>query len=380
MGLTVEPHESDELTGTSHLTVAYGKGAVETPFRFVNNNDLNAKSRLGALTGVTVGGRPFFCEVPINPSKLQSILTSNDALARSRLAIERFLGLASPTAFRVVYPKLTQPALKQIAQNPALLTKVAAFLADLTTEVKPDAWAIQFPILRDGRWGAFQAAGAPPIVPVAEIRDEKQVVAALAEVPAANFTPVPFLGFSFATYGRSRLSHEYILQARPKLYERGMGVMVVGAPRYLSAWEGDGRDLSALHYSSFLIADVVAEMYHAGGAGATTHVARVFERRELEVPPINSKHDASEHFSEATLFEGDPKLVELFVRTMEASNTAEDWAKGRPSAVCRLHEVVSSGEEYGSMRNSLVKGDLVDYRERKKRLVAWQEQEKHSTG
>jgi hypothetical protein len=164
---------------------------------------------------------------------------------------------------------------------------------------------------------------------------------------------MPFLAFTYSSYSRANLSFEKILEARPKLHEKGTAVMVLGATRVLDVDDQHASDLSAAHYSSFLIADAVAQRYYGGGGGGDPPPTRIFERSDLTATQVGSGHDVKEHAGEDAAFCGDKKLNELFWRTVSGDNTAEDIKKHRGAAISRLHEVVVSSDEYGTMRGLL---------------------------
>jgi hypothetical protein len=372
MGVTVTPHEQDEATGTSRLTVSYGKGSIEAPFRFVNRNDLNAKSTVGADIPLTTDWKPFICEHPINPTGVHGILNTNDYLATSALEVRRTLEMVAADSFRVVYPKLTQNARVVVDASPELGRKIAGFLFDLMAEEPADAYAIHYSLLQEGGWAALEnsGSGTVPVIPVVDIEDHRVVERALADVLARAGDRVPFVGFTYAPYRAARLSYERIITARSKLNEKGMGVIVFGTPRTLDVDDQRGADLSAPHYSSFLIADGVGQRYiNSGGKGP--HVARLFHKAELDVPRVGHGHDTEEHKGEETSFGSDSGLLDLFWRTVKGDNTDSDWKKNFPSAVSRLHEVVASAGEYGVMRDQLRSSELATYRAQKSRLLEW---------
>ena len=372
MGVTVTPHELDGQTGSSRLTVTYARGAFEAPFRFVNRNDLNAKSTIGADIPLTADWKPFICEHPINPTGVYGIVNTNDYLATTGLDVGRTLGMVAPDSFRVVYPKLTQAASAIVASTPGLGRKVAGFLFDLMLEQPAEAYAIHHSLLLDGGWAALARSGkgAVPVIPVIDIDDHRVVAKGLADVLEQPTGSVPFVGFTYAAYRSARLSYERIIESRPKLNERGIGVIVFGTPRVLDVEDRRGADLSAPHYSSFLIADGVGQRY-IGRGGQGPHVARLFHRKDLESPQIAKGHDPSEHQGEESNFGSDGKLLDLFWRTVRGENTEADWKKNFPSAVSRLHEVVSSSGEFGVMRKRMRSNELATYRAEKSRLLAW---------
>jgi hypothetical protein len=372
MGVTVTAHEQDEATGSSRLTVSYGRGSIEAPFRFINRNDLNAKSTIGADIPLTTDWKPFICEHPINPAGVHGIVNTNDYLATSALEVGRTLGMVAPDSFKVVFPKLTHNARIVVDASPALGRKVAGFLFDLMAERPADAYAIHYSLLQNGGWSALEKSGSGnvPVIPVVDIEDHRVVEASLVDILTRAGENVPFVGFTYAPYRAARLSYESIITARPKLNAKGMGVIVFGTPRTLDVEDQRGADLSAPHYSSFLIADGVGQRYISSG-GQGPHVARLFHKTELAVPRVGHGHDATEHTGEEAGFGSDKKLLELFWRTVKGENTDSDWKRNFPSAVSRLHEVVASTGEYGVMRKQLSSNELADYRAQKSRLIEW---------
>jgi len=377
MGIEVKSHEVDDKTGSSRLSVKFGRGVVEAPFRFVNRNDLTAKSTVGAGLQLTTDVNPFVYELPLNPTSITSIQTTNDFLARTLGSVRRVLRQVNPGAMKIFYPHFTGKADQLLRGAPQVSNRVSAFILNLVEECEADACALPYDLLENGGWALLKSGPSRdrPVIPVVKIGDNRSVERALDEVPDLGGPPTPFLAFTHASFTRAYLSYTAIINKRRELHSRGIGVMVLGSRRNLGGNE-DVANLSGPHYSSFLVADAVAAAW-VGRAPISNELgtARVFERSELSVPLITGGHDASEHEGEDDCFASDPELDRLFWRTLSRQNTDRDWDAGRPSAISRLHEVVMSSGEFGVMRKTIVSGELADYRRSKQRLAALVERE-----
>lgn len=368
MGVEVKVQSVDDDSGVSRLSVANKKGNVETPTRFVNRNDLNAKSTIGADVPLTTGPQPFLCEHELTPVNIHGILNTNGYLAHVKLELEETLRHVDRTAFTVVYPKLTRAALAELPPSGGARVRVSKFLLDVMSEVPADIYAVQAEMLGPEEYEYLAKQGSP-IVPVVDIHNLDGVAAGIEVALKSGPGVVPLLGFTYATYPRANLAYEKILEARTRLHEAGVGIIVLGAPHVLGEYARDGKDLSGAHYSSFLVGDVVGQRYYSGG-GPPVLSARIFEKEALEAPYVSKSHDFKEHEGEDGPFATDPKLRELFWRTMRAENTDEDWRKHRVPALSRVHEVLTSGQEFGSMRRFISSGELDEYRQTKTRLAA----------
>lgn len=374
MGITVTPHELDDESGTSRLSVSYSHGVFDTPLRFVNRNDLNAKSTIGADVQLTSDRQPFVFEQWIDPAAVNGILNTNGFLGQFVTHVDSTLSRVDPHSFRVVYPRLTEGAVRLLEANPAHRVRVAKFLLDVMTELPADAYALQDDLLGDKEWTYLESQSRQAI-PVVEIGNLNAVTEALTRVPKRGASVAPFVAFTYSSYPRANLSYERILSARRLLHEKGIGVMILGATRVIGGVDRDVHDLSAPHYSSFLIADVVGQRYWGGG-GKPLRKTRVFEKVDLAAPSVTPSHNASEHAGEDAAFLGDPKLKDLFWRTMQAQNTDEDWRKSRAPAMSRLHEILVSSGEYGAMRQFITSGELKEYRREKTRLASLLDRER----
>jgi hypothetical protein len=373
MGLSLDVRDHDEGTGLSRLEVTAGTRTAETPLRMVNRNDLNAKSRVGAELQVTGDGRLFVSEHAFDHTGLNGILRTNGFLGQSASNVGNVLSHVDRGSIRVIYPKLTQKALTGATAAPSAKGKVADFFVDLAVEAPADAYAIQYSLLGPTQWARCEKADIS-IIPVVDVHDLAEVEKALVELPKRGPGRVPMIGFTYAIYRRANLAFERILEAREALHAAGIGVAVFGAPRTIGG-DGQSKDLSAPHYSSFRIADTVGQRYYDHG-GAAVRVCHVFEKSELAAPQIAEGHRKEEHAGEDAAFAGDPKLQALFWRTIEARNTDEDWVRSRVSAITRLHELSVSRGEYEYMRGRLSAGDLGEYLDSKARLSTFLEAER----
>ncbi len=153
-----------------------------------------------------------------------------------------------------------------------------------------------------------------------------------------------------------------------RIHEANKGIITVDVPRVLWRDQYDA-DISTPHYSSFLISDIVAEEYHSHYNGNKSRVGvKIFEKKDLAVPQITQGHDLTEHYGEDVAFSSDPKLKDLFWRTLSGTNTNEEIRKNRPGYISRIHEAVETTLEYEKMRRSIINHELLEYRRSKIRM------------
>ena len=370
MVIEVVPHERDE-TGLSHLTISYPRGRLETPERLVNRNDLNAKSVVGAELGVTTGGRPFVYDLEVSPQSLYSIRNTNEYLGEICAKVSSVLGLVYGLSLRIVHARLTRPLLATVRVDENARRDVARFLIALAAELRVDAFVMQSCLLSDADWRVIDRNGTP-VVPFADIHSVPEVDQVLEVAVKRGASNVPLIGVSHAIYRRAYVTSNRILDAQERLHDQGFGILVLGAPRILGGEDPRGHDISAPHYSAFLMGDVVGQAFAKGGPhDPSTRLFRVFERADLEARVLAEGHDATEHGGEDAPFARDPELDRLFWRTMRFANDANDGRDGRVPAILRLHEVVASGQEFAAMRSAIMGSELVAYRESKGSFDRW---------
>ena len=150
-----------------------------------------------------------------------------------------------------------------------------------------------------------------------------------------------------------------------KLHESGKGFITVDSPRTTGRGSTD-PDVSALHYSSFIVADLASEKSYRGGGSRVPNL-RLFEKEDLAVPPLGDMNYKGRRMNELRFLSEDKKLQELLIKMIRGDNLS-DVDKRRAPYVSRVHENIVTGSEYENMRRSIMTNELLLYRAEKKRL------------
>ena len=293
-------------------------------------------------------------------------MAGNDFLSSVKLEFENFLTRTDATrSMRAVYPKFTEKALKDLgASSEGTKSKVWAFIFNLMDELKADVFLFQYESMGENEKKYLDVQNQPyvPVLDIHNLQFLEDNLINLAQKPSAS---VPFIGITYATYPRAYLSYVHLMDNLDKIHEKNKGLLGVGAPRELGRYEED-QDVSAPHYSSFLISDIAAERSYPGGGGGKT-AARLFEKGDLAVPVPEKGHPVAEHLDEVSLFNGDRLLQEYFLKFAAGD---VNLYNARSHYFSRVHESLLTNNEYKEMRNSVINQELKEYRESKFRINA----------
>lgn len=363
MGIIIRPEERDE-NNLTRLTIDYKISKTETPNRSVNRNDINAKNSLGANIPLTRMRNIFIYEESINEKFVNNILNINGYLAEFRNKIDKyFLRIEDNKCLKGVFPKLNNELLKKVKNNPYSETSLAIkeFLLDLTQELKSEVYIFNREIL-DSNAINFLNGNDITYVPVYKIKEHKVIEKDFNYWKNAN-SLVPFIGFTYSSYPYAHLSYKYIISHLDNVHESSKGIIMVDIPRKVDL--DPYKDISAPHYSSFLISDISTEIYISGHGKGNNNNTRIFEKNNLTVPVIYQNYNINEHKGEDDMFNSDNQLKELFWRTLKKQNTNTDIAKNRPSYLSRVHESYMTTLEYKKMRKSIINNELKNYRNSK---------------
>ena len=364
MGITVIPGVPDNNSSISKLKVKYASGEFETPNRMVTNSDLNAKSGIGADIPLTRERKIYLCELPISARDISDILNTNGFLAEVELRYNSFLTRTDTTGtMRVIFPKFTDDALNVLETLPeSQKIEIWRFLFDLVDEISPDAFAIQY-WTTNANARNYLDSQETPYIPVLDIKQSSNLTGYLTNLGEKSSSHTPFIGLTYSTYPRANLSYKILMERADKIHEGNKGIITFGSPRELGIHEAD-RDISALHYSNFLVADVSAERSYPGGGGKRSS-ARLFEKKDLAVPIPGDTHNEEEHFDELSLFARDRNLQEYFLSFVRGT---VDMTISRAHYFSRVHENLVSDTEYRDMRAHIASHELGEYRKRKLRI------------
>lgn len=377
MGVDVIPKDRDNSTDITHLTVKYKKGTFETPNRFVNRNDLNAKSDIGADIPLTRVRKCFVHEVAINPEVIENIQKRNGYLGEFKEEINKYIVRVQNTGtLKAVFPRITSDATTILKSSDEAQSKVVNFLFQLMSEFgdSVDLFMYQVEKFTPQQVNYLNTQNSP-YVPIIDIHHDKVIKTLVPQYMQQSPSMVPFIGFTYASFTSANLSFDYLMTNMDKIHESNKGIITVGAPRTMGKDELD-QDVSAPHYSSFLISDIVSEKYETGFRKKQPAVnnqpsnapPRIFEKGDLTVPVIPSGHSEKEHEGEDELFLNDTGLLDLFWRTVKGENTELDIKKKRVHPMSRVHESIITNLEFENMRKSILSQELTTYRKNKFRL------------
>ncbi|BAB59872.1 TVG0736554 [Thermoplasma volcanium GSS1] len=370
MGINIRPEERSE-NNLTRLNIKYDKGNVETPNRFVNRYDINAKSHLGAHIPLTRIRNLFIYEEPISNKELNSILNTNDYLATLKNKIEDyFIRIENKNCLKAVYIKLTGNVKDYVFKNRDSETsaKIKKFIFDLSSELNTDFYIFQSELLNDNSIKFLN--NNIVFSPLFYIKDHKTIQNSLPNWITQESTLVPFISFTYSSYLNANISYQYIIKYLDKIHESDKGIISTDIPRIFSNLASPYGHVSAPHYSSFIISDITAEIYN-GGHGNFKKVpnTRIFEKTNLALPKISNKSNNAEiHKNEDSIFGNDENLKSLFWRTLQNQNVDMDIKNNRPAYISRIHESVMTSSEYDNMRNSIKQHDLMNYRKSKMEL------------
>lgn len=373
MGITIVPKERDESSDISRLEIKFPRGSIESPSRFITKVDLNAKDGIGADIPLSRTRKLFLYEEFINPKKIQRILNENGYLAVFLTNFRNFLSrVERADALRLVYPKFTKDGLASLESiGESNRNKVWTFFFQLISELATgkdviDGFFVQYDHLTQAAQSYITKQNLP-FIPTIDIHGDYPVVSRqLNSYAALPSSLVPFIGLSYSTISRSNLAYQEAISMLDSIHESGKGFITTDSPRVSGRGVFD-PDVSALHYSSFIVSDLAAERVYGGGSGKEPNV-RLFEKGDLAVPVLGGAHNSIEHSGEDSFLQEDPKLRTLLNDMFQGAISVSD--SSRASYLSRVHENIITGSEYANMRRSIVNNELLHYRTEKHRINA----------
>lgn len=382
MGVNITPHERD-VANISRLSVNFNRGGFETPNRFVMRHDLNAKSGIGADIDLTSKRNLFICEEEINEDVLNDLSTRNGFLGEFKSILEKPLDRVESTkSLKAVFPKVIKKVKPLMSSDGSTRDNVTHFVLDLMSELDVDLYLLQVELLSDPVIKYLGSLGRQ-YAPIFDIHDYKNIVARLPNFIDESPDTVPFIGFTFALYPNAYLAYRYVMSNMEKIHEKNKGILSVEIPRNLGNENSTNvdTDISAPHYSSFLISDITAEIYRPkrdikkkkgpegdSNAEEPRRYTRIFEKKDLALPVIAQGCNPADHEGEDDFLGPDENLRKLFWRTLSLQNTPEDRRKNRPGFMSRIHESLMTTVEYENMQKSILNHELLEYRRNKIRM------------
>lgn len=373
MGITIVPKEKDETTDISKLEIKFPRGSIESPSRFITKVDLNAKDGVGADIPLSRTRKLFLFEEFINPNKINKIINENGYMATFLTNFSNFLSRVERSdALRLVYPKFTSDGLSTLDSiGESNKNKVWTFIFQVISELVSgkdtiDGFFVQYDHLTQAAQ-RYIATQDTPFIPTINIHGNYRVVTSqLDSYSKMPSSLVPFIGLNYSTLSRSNLAYREAISMLDALHESGKGFITTDSPRVAGRTVLD-PDISALHYSSFIVADLVAERIYAGGDGVPN--IRLFDKGDLAVPQLGTANSVNSHIGEDQFLKNDQKLQTILNDMFHGAISQKDFS--RASYLSRVHENIITEQEYENMRRSIVNSELLRYRKEKHRINAF---------
>ena len=174
--------------------------------------------------------------------------------------------------------------------------------------------------------------------------DINVIVRQIDDYTSMSSSMVPFIGLTYSTLRRSNLAYNHAIDILDSLHESGKGFITVESPR-VSGRGTEDPDVSAIHYSSFIVADLAAERVYSGGSSGEPNL-RLFEKKDLAVPLLDNRHLSSEHDDELRSLSGDKKLETLLRKMMAGTDNLSNEEKHKSRYLSRIHENIVTSKEY----------------------------------
>lgn len=363
MVIEITPHSRDNFNDLSTLTIKHDHGIIETPNRLVNRYDLNAKSQIGADIPLTRKSKTFMIEERFNPKSVDQILNENGyfgAILRKFRPIINQIETSEALAF--LYPSLTSEAYTKLdtrlkkKEFIRFFCKIAKFL-NLESIVLPTIDNI-FEMSAEVSKQGLQ------LIPVLEPTSETKIFEShLQNCRKIGGNNIPIIGLRFAQYPNANKTYDLIMDQFDKIHEKGQGVMTVNTPRAI--YSDSAFNVSAPHYGSLIVSDLISEGY-SGGGGSSKKNVRLFCKNDLVTPIIKLNDRKFDLEQEKQVFSNDPKLQELLMKIASDRLTKEDWKDNRPKYLSRSHENVRTREEFEFLHKNIESNSVKDYLKEKR--------------
>lgn len=372
MGITIQARgRASKFHDLATLKITHAKGTMETPNRVVTKNDSNAKDNLGADIPLTRSAKAFIIQENIDPTKLQNILTINGYMATILSDTNPWKGrVGNPESLIFLYPSLTEEATKKLI-DAKQKKEFIRFFIDVAKEMGLES--VVLPAIMDlNEMRDMAKAKNLQLIPVLNLSEKEKTVFEnqYNQCKAIGESDIPIIALRFTPYPKANLAYNTIMDDLDKLHEKHQATMLVNLQRNL---RGSGyMNVSAPHYGSLIIGDILAETYYHGGGGGSdkTKSVTLFCRKDLVAlssdprkSQLGRKFDLDE---EKQVFSNDKKLQELLERIVENSTTPNDWKNNRPSYLSRVHENVRTRGEFDMFQKNIDADTTSEYLSEKK--------------
>ena len=369
MVITINPGSVDEFNNLSTLKINYTHGQILTPNRFISRHDLNAKNKLGAHIPLARTAKTTIIQESINPELLNSILRVNGFLATMKYRLGKYVERTStsrPLIF--LYPSLTIKSVEVLDTNQKI-SDFYRFFCDLSVELGLETVAL--PIIKDVETARkLTNSKNLQLIPVLNLKNpDIGVLSNQFTECIGKETDIPIIAFKFYSFASANLGYNMVMDNLENIHNGNQATMMVNVDRTL---QSHPLGISALHYSSFFFADLIAEKYSIRIPNEKKKITkintprniRIFCKNDLVTTTLNKHEINSKKFNldtEKELFSSDKKLQELFVRILEHNTENSDWIQNRPMYLSRVHENIQTHPEFSELRKEIDSNVAKDY-------------------
>ena len=359
MVISITPHARDSFNDLSTLTIKHTNGKIDTPNRLVNRYDLNAKNAIGADIPLTRISKSFMIQESLNPKKLHNVLTKNGYLGEFLAKFHPIQSRIDSDSLTLLYPSLTAESVEKLDTRKKKIEFIR-FFCNLANQLRLES--IVLPAIDNLIEMYSQVSNhGLQLIPVLELKNETSIFEKQMEIcQNIGNRDIPLIALKFAQYPHANKTYDYIMDNLEKIHDkRKQGIMMVDTPRAL--FSDTNPNVSAPHYGSFFIADLIVERYAGPARGNLNKSARVFCKNDLITPKtefIDNKFDVEQ---EKQVFSNDPKLEKLFEKMATNKLKEEDWKNNRPRYLSRVHENVQTRSEFKNLHDNIESNSTKDY-------------------
>ncbi len=368
MVITIHPRGRSKYNDLATLKIQHAKGIFETPNRVVNRHDLNAKDEIGADIPLTRTSKSFIVEEIIDQEKLNRIVNENgylDTMVTKTNALAHRVDTSNSLVF--LYPSLTNEAYEILNSSFRQYRDFLKFFCDVASYMNLETLLIPLIGNLEDTLKMVQSRQLQ-LIPVLGLKTETKILTnQFLKCRTTGSNDIPLIAFRFAPYTKANKGYDLVMDNLDRLHEDGQATMLVNVPRNL---DSGSLNVSAPHYGSFIMADIVAEKYHGKGFNPTKRRSvRLFCRKDLVTPVIQPSHLTNRKLdleSEKQVFSNDKKLQELLERIVENKTDEKDWSNNRPVYLSRVHENVRTRDEFSVFQKNIDNNTTNDYLNEKK--------------
>jgi len=364
MVISITPHSRDNFNDLSTLTIKHNNGIIDTPNRLVNRYDLNAKDQIGADIPLTRASKSFMIQESINPEKLNDVLTKNGYLGELLTKIKPITNrVETSDSLKFLYPSLTAESFSQLDTEKKKFDYVR-FFCNLAKQLNLES--ITLPVIDNvAKMNMRVTNFGLQFIPTLDLKIDTQIFEKqLDECRQIGSHEIPIISLKFAQYPKANKTYDLIMDNFDHIHEDAQAIMMVDAPRAL--YSSEELNVSALHYGSFITADLIVESYTGGGGVNINKKVRLFCKNDLITQVLQPKDNKFDVEQEKQVFPNDKKLQELLEKIAKNSLTEQDWKNNRPKYLSRAHENVRTRTEFKNLHKNIESNSTKDYLKEKR--------------